>query len=89
MEIENGPIFWKWKYDKWKCMWSFQEWCNGGKMFARFEITLVFKKKKKQNPENEDNEKKKKDYMLKKQFGSQMVKDIYFQLFCVWIITNM
>ncbi len=27
--------------------------------------------------------KKKKDYMLKKQFGSQMVKDIYFQLFCV------
>jgi len=52
-------------------------------MFARFEITLVFKQKKNQNPENEDNEKKKKDYMLKKQFGSQMVKDIYFQLFCV------
>jgi len=27
--IENGSIFWKWKYDKWKYMWNVYECCNG------------------------------------------------------------
>jgi hypothetical protein len=35
VKFENGLMFWKWKYDKWKSMWSVHEWCNGGKMFIR------------------------------------------------------
>jgi hypothetical protein len=35
MKIGNGPIFWKWKYDKWQYMWSVNEGCNVGRMFSR------------------------------------------------------
>ncbi len=45
-EIKNGPVFWKWKYDKWKYMWSVHEWCNGKEMSTRMWNTLELSNKK-------------------------------------------
>jgi hypothetical protein len=53
-------------------------------MFARFEITLVFKQKKNQNPENEDNEKKKKGLHAQKTIWKSNGKRHLFSTFlCV------
>jgi hypothetical protein len=35
VKIENGLVFWKWKFDKWKYMWSVHEWCSGRKMWNK------------------------------------------------------
>jgi hypothetical protein len=35
MNIANALIFWKWKYDKWKYMWSVYEWWNGKKIWNK------------------------------------------------------
>jgi hypothetical protein len=46
VKIESGPIFWKWKYDKWKYMWSVYE----DVIEDEYEVNLSLQTKSNQNP---------------------------------------